>query len=295
MSKNKKTSRKDSLRQKNPPRTSKAGYWAAVAIAVLALGGIVAFLATKDSGRAKQASAPQPAASSPTAASNTASAPTTNTPPAPTTTPPNDPNKEPQTLTMDVNTAVMVTEELDFGGRVPSIAEALKEIERRFKPDDGQGRTFAVLDAYGEPTPDGKLLHISMHVSAEKPGLGELIFKRTGKVLWRSRIQATSALPKEKSLTVLLDAGNGKSLTVDGTNNPGSILDATVKEMGVPVQAIWPEGLEREVTFIYSACGCPVKVKVKRMGNRTVRESDLPVIFPDDPQAVTLISRLMRW
>jgi hypothetical protein len=196
---------------------------------------------------------------------------------------------------MDVNTAVMVTEELDFGSRIPSIAEALKEIERRYKPDDGQGRTFAVLDAYGEPTPDGKLLHISMHVSAEKPGLGELVFKRTGKVLWRSRIQATSALPKEKSLTVLLDNGNGKSLTVDGSKNPASVLDAPVKEMGVPVQAVWPEGMEREVTFIYSACGCPVKVKVKRVGNRTMRTSDLPLIFPDDPTAVTLISRLMRW
>jgi len=269
--------------------------WAAVAIAVLALGGVVAFLATRESGRARPASTPQPAAPSPAAASNTSSAPATSPTPAPTTTPPNEPNKEPQTLTMDVNTAVMVTEELNFGARVPTIAEALKDIERRFKPDDGQGRTFAVLDAYGEPTADGKLLHISMHVSAEKPGLGELIFKRTGQVIWRSRIQPTSALPKEKSLTVLLDNGSGKSLTIDGSNNPGSILDATVKEMGVPVQAVWPEGLEREVTFIYSACGCPVKVKVKRVGNRTVRTSDLPVIFPDDPQAVTVISRLMRW
>jgi hypothetical protein len=196
---------------------------------------------------------------------------------------------------MDVNTAVMVTEELDFGPRVPSIAEGLKEIERRFKPDDGQGRTFAVLDAYGEPTPDGKLLHISMHVSAEKPGLGELVFKRTGKVIWRSRIQATSALPKEKKLTVLIDNGSGKTLTADYSNNAGSILDATVQGMGVPVQAVWPEGMEREVTFIYSACGCPVKVMVKRVGNKTMRTSDLPVIFPDDPQAVSVIARLMRW
>jgi hypothetical protein len=196
---------------------------------------------------------------------------------------------------MDVNTAVMVTEELDFGPHVPSIAEALQQIERRYKPDDGRDRTFAVLDAYGEPTPDGKLLHISMHVSAEKPGLGEMVFKRTGKVIWRSRIQATSALPKAKNLTVLIDSGNGKTLTVDGSNNPGSILDATVKEMGVPVQAVWPEGMEREVTFIYSACGCPVKVKVKRVGNKTMRTSDLPVIFPDDPAAVSVIARLMRW
>jgi hypothetical protein len=265
--------------------------WAAALIAILALGGVIAFVATRDNGRAKSTPAPQPAPAN-TTASNTSAA----TPPQPvTTTPPNDPNKEPQTLTMDMNTAVMVTEELDFGPRVPSIAEALQQIERRFKPDDGQGRTFAVLDAYGEPTPDGKLLHISMHVSAEKPGLGELVFKRTGKVIWRSRIQATSALPREKSLTVLIDNGNGKSLTVDGLNKSGSILDATVKEMGVPVQAVWPEGMEREVTFIYSACGCPVKVKVKRAGNKTTRTSDLPVIFPDDPHAVSIITQLMRW
>jgi hypothetical protein len=42
----------------------------------------------------------------------------------------------------------------------PSIAEALTQIERRYQPDDGQGRTFAALDAYGEATPDGKL-HMS--------------------------------------------------------------------------------------------------------------------------------------
>src|SRR5262245_36872402 len=80
-------------------------------------------------------------------------------------------------VTMDVAKAVMVTAELDFGTKTPSIAEALTQIERRYQPDDGQGRTFAVLDAYGEPTPDGKL-HISMHVSSEKPGGGQLIFKK---------------------------------------------------------------------------------------------------------------------
>ena len=294
MSRNKKSSQKDSPRRTSKQQSRKAGLWAAVLMAVLALGGIVAFVATKDNGRAKSTNAPQPAPSGATA-SNTSSAPAASPSQPAAITPPNDPAKEPQTLSMDVNTAVMVTEELDFGPRVPSIAEALQQVERRFKPDDGQGRTFAVLDAYGEPTPDGKLLHISMHVSAEKPGLGELVFKRTGKVIWRSRIQATSALPRAKNLTVLIDNGNGKSLTVDGSNNPASILDATVKEMGVPVQAVWPDGMEREVTFIYSACGCPVKVKVRRVGNKTARASELPVIFPDDPAAVDIITRLMRW
>ena len=73
--------------------------------------------------------------------------------------------------TMDINQAVMVTVELDFGPSVPTIAEALREVERRYQPDDGAGRTFAILDAYGEPTPAGKL-HMSMHVSSEKPGIG---------------------------------------------------------------------------------------------------------------------------
>src|SRR5262245_39723560 len=60
-------------------------------------------------------------------------------------------------LTMETAQAVMVTVELDFGPRIPTIAEALKEIDRKYQPDDGRGRTFAILDAYGEPTPDGKL------------------------------------------------------------------------------------------------------------------------------------------
>src|SRR6185436_20060575 len=72
--------------------------------------------------------------------------------------------------TLPVNQAVMVTVELDFGPRVPTIAEALRDIDRRHQPDDHTGRVFAILDAYGEPTPDGKKLHISMHVSTEKPG-----------------------------------------------------------------------------------------------------------------------------
>src|ERR1051326_3653236 len=79
--------------------------------------------------------------------------------------------------TMPINQAVMVTVELDFGPAIPSIAEALRQVDRRYKPDDGRGRTFAILDAYGEPTSTGKL-HMSMHVSSEKPGTGALVFRR---------------------------------------------------------------------------------------------------------------------
>ena len=88
---------------------------------------------------------------------------------------------------MSVAQAVMVTSELSFPGASPSIAEALLQIERRYESQDGTGRTFAILDAYGEPTPEGKL-HISMHVSSEKPGAGSLIFKPTGAVLWQATI-----------------------------------------------------------------------------------------------------------
>src|ERR1044072_6772922 len=101
------------------------------------------------------------------------------TPPQPSTIPVGAPT------TMEVAKAVMVTVELDFGkGKMPTIAEAVKQIERQYQPDDRVGRTFSILDAYGQPTPDGKLLHIQMHVSSEKPGKGKLVFKRTGEVLW---------------------------------------------------------------------------------------------------------------
>jgi hypothetical protein len=198
--------------------------------------------------------------------------------------------------TMPVAQAVMVTVELKFGSKVPTIAEGLREVERRYQPDDGQGRTFAILDAYGEPTADGKL-HISMHVSTEKPGMGSLVFRRTGEVLWQSRIVlgTNRAAFTGKDLLILLDNGSGQTFTVDGSGNPSSILDARIKEMGNAVRDFWPDGAEREATFLYSACGCPVKVKVRRAGERTLRTKDLPVIFPDDPAVVSVITRLMGW
>jgi hypothetical protein len=192
----------------------------------------------------------------------------------------------------------MVTVELDFGPKIPSIADALQQVERRSKPDDGKGRTFAILDAYGEPTAEGKL-HMSMHVSTEKPGLADLIFKRTGEVLWHSQIvKGTNPAPASlanRGLVILLDNGAGKAVTVDGSNNPRSILDARAKEMGVAIGDIWPEGAEREVTFLYSACGCPVKVLAMRVGDKTIRTRNLPVIFPDDPAVVGVIRRVMHW
>ena len=230
---------------------------------------------------------PQPAtaptASAPASGGGNASAPQNGTKPLP------------ELHTMEVAKAVMVTVELDFGSKAPTIAEALSQVERRYAPDDGRGRTFAVLDAYGEPTPDGKL-HMSMHVSSEKPGMGYLIFRRTGEVLWQGRILPTSNPPPAvKNLGIIIDNGAGTAYSVDGSNNPASILEAIVKGPNVKVRDFWPDGAEREVTFIYSACGCPVKVMVRRVGNKTVRTKELPVIFPDDPDAVRVIKNLMAW
>jgi len=254
---------------------------------VLALGGTAAFVLTRQ--KSQSGSRPTDLPTNSTAASPVN--PTSALPVRPAVIPTNEPPR------MEINQAVMVTVELDFGPKVPSIAEALNQIERRSQADDGVGRTFAILDAYGEPTADGKKLHVSMHVSSEKPGLGTLIFKRTGEVLWQNRIVVgTNATTFQgKNLLILLENGAQRTFTVDGSMNPASILDAFIKELGIPVSDFWPDDTEREVTFIYSACGCPVKVMATRVGDRTVRTKDTPVIFPDDPAAVAVITRLMLW
>ena len=204
---------------------------------------------------------------------------------------------EPEVLSMAANTAVMVTLELGFPRPLPGIAQALAQIERRSEPDDHAGRTFAILDAYGEPTLDGRKLHLSMHVSAEKPGLGSLVDRRSGQVLWRTVVTpATARAPSaEKALSILIDDGGGKPVLVDGSSQPRSILDATLRNSATRVREFWPDGIEREVTFIYSACGCPVKAMVRRSGEGTVRTRQLPVMFPDDPAAMQVIARLMGW
>lgn len=197
-------------------------------------------------------------------------------------------------LTMEVNKAVVVTAELDFGPKIPTIAQALTDIERRYEPADGKGRTFAILDAHGQATPSGKL-HISMHVSSEKPGQGQLIFKPTGDVLWNSKITPVPGATAAKNLTIYVGDDAGASWVVDGSANVSSVLDAKLRDKPVKVRDFWPDGAEREVTLVYSACGCPVKVTVRREGERTARTSDLPVIFPDDPAAVQTIAALMKW
>jgi hypothetical protein len=284
MSKSRNKNRRRGAAQTSNPAASNLKRWLPVVAVPLAVGIVAVALLVGKANRTSPSSKALPQA--PTGNSSA--------PPSPPAPAADQPTPASELITMDVAKAVMVTAELDFGSKVPSIADALNEIERRYQPDDGQGRTFAVLDAYGEPTPDGKL-HISMHVSSEKPGGGQLIFKRTGEVLWRGKINSTSQPIQPKNLTILLDNGKGTTLTVDGSNNPSSIIDAKVKPGDLPVQDIWPDGQERELTFIYSACGCPVHVLAKRAGDRTLRVKDTPVIFPDDPAVVTVIARLMRW
>jgi hypothetical protein len=196
--------------------------------------------------------------------------------------------------TNEVAQSLMVTVELDFG-KTLSFKDALKEIERRYQPDDGVGRTFAILDAYGQTNSDGKL-HISMHLSMEKPGVGSLIFRRTGEELWKSRIVPwKTTTPQEKRLRIFMDDTEGKSVVLDGSKGAAHVLDVPLQDSTTLVREVWPDGAEHEFTFIYSVCGCPVKVKVRRVGETTVRTGDHPVMFPDDPAAMETIGRLMGW
>jgi hypothetical protein len=263
--------------------------WALPMIGLVVLAfivGIIYFKQQGDSATSDVGSTATPAAGA--QPQTIAAAPDATALPVPATVPPGTP------LTMEVNKAVMVTAELDFGPQIPTIAQAVTEIERRYQPADGKGRTFAILDAYGEPTPNGKL-HISMHVSSEKPGQGSLVFRRTGEVLWNSKITPVPGATAAKNLTIYIGDEAGASWVVDGAGGASSVLDARLRDKAVKVRDFWPDGAEREVTLVYSACGCPVKVLARRVAERTTRTKELPVIFPDDPAAVRTIAGLMRW
>lgn len=203
---------------------------------------------------------------------------------------------------MEAAQSVVVTHDLDLGPNPPGLAELLQQIERRHQPADGAGRTFAILEAFTQSgAPPGKF-RLNLRLSTEKPGTGEILFRRKGEPLpqslWKNLITPAAKPPSFSGgqLTILFDVGDGKQFTVDGSMNPASILEANLKEPGVPVAQAWPDGEERKLKFIYSACGCPIEVKCRRAGDRTVRtEAATQVIFPDDPAAAQLISRLMRW
>lgn len=288
-----------------PPPAPPTWRWGGFVAAVVVLAGIAAlvvWLRARNLSGGSEGAAPSREVASPQAAAHPTGAPpaqaqTPGPTPAASAAAPAPTNAPPELPRMEVNQAVMVTVELDFGPQVPGIAAALREVERRHQPADGAGRVFAILDAYGGPTADGKKLHMSMHVSSEKPGIGALVFRRTGEVLWQSRIVPGTNVAKYSAgqLTILLDNGAGQTVMVDGSRGPASILQAGLRDQPALVGDIWPDGATREVTYLYSACGCPVKVMVRREGDRTRRVSDLPVIFPDDPDILKFISALMRW
>ncbi len=279
MAKNK-NNKKNAIARKTgastPARSLQRWLAPAAIIAMLTAAAVIFYYGS--SGKRKSAA---PAASAPIAGVNTPDMGVTGEP-----------------IKMKIAQAVMVTVELDFGGQMPTIAEAIQQIERGYAPDDGFGRTFAILDAYGEPTPDGKKLHMSMHVSSEKPGMGTLRFKRTGELLWRARIGDPGDAPAgQKNLMIYLSKGtsDGGVYVLDGTRGGDSVLNAYLQNSQQRARDVWSDGAERELTFVYSACGCPVKVMCRRVGERTVRTKDTPVIFPDDAAVVMTISNLMKW
>jgi hypothetical protein len=125
------------------------------------------------------------------------------------------------------------------------------------------------------------------------------VFRPTGDVLWKSRIVPTTSPPASsfagRNLHITISDRQGKPYLLDGSKGSTSILDATVRDLNIPVREFWPDGAEREATFFYSACGCPVEVTALRLHDKTVRTKELPVIFPDDPVVAKAISRLMGW
>jgi len=199
--------------------------------------------------------------------------------------------------TMEAAQSVVVVKDVGFGKQAPSLEDVVRDIERQSKPDDGHGRIFAILEVFTQPDVETGNYNLCMRVSSEKPGLATITYRRTGKELWKSRIIPSTHKPPFTggSLTILFDVGEGKVFTVDGSMGPSSILTAMLKEPAVQVGQVWPEGEVREMTFIYSACGCPIKVKCRRVGDRTARTDATQVIFPDDPAAMQVINALMKW
>ena len=201
---------------------------------------------------------------------------------------------------MEIEESVMVTIEENFGPGVSTIAEAINLIERKYQPFDNAGRTFAILDAYGNKMADGRM-HVSMHISSEKVGAGQLILKTSKKVVWNCKF-----IPKKdgkkvsgnKALTIYMEQdgeNKGKFFTADGSANPSDIFVCKIKETGKSIDETWKDGSVKEFIFIYSACGCPVHAKFIRNGKRTYIQNNDSVIFPDDPGLITILHNLMKY
>ena len=199
--------------------------------------------------------------------------------------------------TLEAAKSIVVVKDLGFGRQAPSLEAVMRDIQRHSRPEDGIGRTFAILEAFTQPDLTTSNLNLCLRVSTEKPGLAAITYRRTGQELWKSRVTPATDKPQFTggALTIYYDVGDGKTYTVDGSTNPSSILTATLKEPGVQIGQIWPDGEVREMTFVYSACGCPIKVKCRRDGERTVRIDTTQLLFPDDPAAMQIINALMKW
>ena len=71
------------------------------------------------------------------------------------------------------------------------------------------------------------------------------------------------------------------------------MLDVPINNVPGGVRDYWPDGAEHE--FIFGICGRSVKTKVRRTGESTARITDLPVMSPDDPEVMRVISQMMGW
>ena len=125
MSKNKRKSDRDSAHAVRSQRNLKR-WIPVVSILVVAVLAAVVILALKANRTPPAKTAPPLAPAAPA--------------PAPTVTPAPTTTSSKELVTMEVAKAVMVTVELDFGSKIPSIAEAITQIERRYQPDDGRLR-----------------------------------------------------------------------------------------------------------------------------------------------------------
>ena len=127
-----------------------------------------------------------------------------------------------------------------------------------------------------------------------------MVLKSTGKVIWNCRIYPKkdgTKIAGEKQLMIYIERENEKDkyYTVDGSGNPATIFDCKLDETKRSLNDFWKNNTIKEFIFIYSACGCPVKVMAMRVGDKTTRTRSLPVIFPDDPAVVAVIKKIMRW
>ena len=199
--------------------------------------------------------------------------------------------------TMEAAQSVMVVKDVGFGRQQPSLEDVVRDIVRHSQPEDGRGRTFAILEVFTQTDLTTSNINLCMRVSTEKPGLAAITYRRTGEELWKCHIMPATSKPQFTggNLSIYFDVGDGKSYTVDGSTGPSSILEAMLKEPGVQIGQIWPEGEVREIQFAYSACGCRIHVKCRRSGDRTVRTDTTRVIFPDDPAALQVINPFMKW